>query len=91
MYGIVFFSGGDSARLSPRPWLIRGRGVHALPDDGLRTGCLHRPFCHALRRAKSKVDEFQAGNGRPDLARPRSLQKQPAYTGVERNDERDDR
>ena len=91
MYRIVFFSGGYSARLSPRPLLIRGGGAHAVPHDGLRTGCLHRLFCHALRYAESKVDELQAGNGRPNLERPRPLQEQPAYTGMERNDERDDR
>jgi hypothetical protein len=91
MYRIVFFTGGCSARLCPGQWLIHGRGVHAWPHDGLRTGRLRGPFCRVLRQAESKVYEFEAGDGRPDLERPRCLEEQPAYAGVERGDNGENR
>jgi hypothetical protein len=90
MNRIVFSSGSCGAWLTQGPRLIQGGNGHALPHEGLRTGCGRGASCHAFRHVESKVCEFQTGGCRPDLERPRSRQKQPAYTGVERSDDDDD-
>ena len=91
MNRVVFLAGGRRAWLTWRPPSIQGGDSRALPHGGLRWAGRGGRYFHAFRHVESKVDEFQAGGSRPNLERPRCLQEQPAYTGVKRNDERDNR
>ncbi len=90
MNRVVIFAGGRRARLTRGPRQIQRAASPALLHERLRTAYRRRPSCRVFRHVESKVCEFQAGGCSPDVER-RCLQEHPAYTGVERSDDRDDR